>query len=180
MSIALIGAPRSGKTALAEELTQKLPDYIIVDGYAQHVSRYCDIALGPWANYIGNMMVASERMKEEVACIRKEQQFIACGTLIETMAYASMGSVNNDKVAYARAAAFMPFIGVLWSETWDYDGAFFLHVAEDAKPLHKQIEAQISTTLAMFTVPHIGLHWGDNRAEIVLDTLEQTNATPAE
>lgn len=88
--VALVGTPGSGKSRLAYAIETHY-GMEIVDNYAQRLSSDFDLALGPYANYVTNLMVAMEREKAEHENRRDlDKDGVTCGTLIETLAYAAL------------------------------------------------------------------------------------------
>lgn len=88
--VALIGVPGSGKSDLADRISGWY-GMEVVDNYAQNLSADLDLALGPYSNYVTNLMVAMEREKAEHANRKDlDRDGVTCGTLIESLAYAAL------------------------------------------------------------------------------------------
>lgn len=181
-NIALIGAPSSGKTKLGEELiSDELKNHRLIDGYAQDVQDYTTLALGPYATYIGNLLVLSERLQEEVAAVKEEVSFISCGTVIETAVYMALrGGIIDESHRYehARIGLFMNLLGVILNDFNGqvYDHIFFLPlVGDNHSDLNKKIESQIRDALSTFDVPYLELPNKD-RYEKVLEAIDASSS----
>lgn len=144
MNIALIGAPGSGKSALAadlaKELGQKDPDcdcvrtVAIVDDYCPEIEIETNIALGPIADYLGNLYVALGRYGRERVARMDHQIVISAGTIIETAVYTAMHFVGLTAVlneeqqqeAAPRIDATLRILACLYADICQYDYAFYL------------------------------------------------------
>lgn len=133
LRIALVGAPGSGKTELAQQIKQALDkDVAIVDRYVQNLGDRTNIAFDHYGNHFANAMVLTERVAAELA-EREHEAVVTCGSLIETTIYSAIfalsnadtgvGQVNliNDK----RAQVAMTWLGMAVLDTWNYDFAFY-------------------------------------------------------
>lgn len=155
MKIALVGAPDSGKTALAERIAEAAQDKIVFDILDGYVERYADetnIAVGHFASYITNLSVAFERLRQEdlkAALVGKSDgdedlNLITCGTAIDSAIYASLvGSVaaahapeDRKRSEFARTSTTMHAFGMLIADTWDYDLTFYLPYTNEYRDEH--------------------------------------------
>lgn len=129
MKIAISGPPGSGKQKLARSIAQEL-DLKAVVGYTDLLQKNTDLALGPWATYSENMMVAGTRMGKEKSA---GTDYVVAGTIIDTLSYAMMktdipfypGPLDTARVETLAEGA-IKGLGVMYAETWDYDISFFL------------------------------------------------------
>lgn len=157
--IALIGAPTSGKTELAQQLrTALLPrSFQLVDDYVPELAEQTDQAFSHYANYLGNCQVAVARWQKE---IHVEQVLnpdggldvrVTCGTILESTIYAAVHALANhnsglpgiDLSTDRRAAITMAWLGVMAHDTWSYDHAFYLPLGVDADPWDKIVDDHI-------------------------------------
>jgi len=158
LKIALVGAPSSGKTALALALRDTL-GYEVVDDYIGDIEDRSDNTLGHFASYLGNLQAAIGRWEAERRCLRdgKVDSLITCGTIIETLVYngvqalvqahadseaMTLRAIQNDK----RSSLSMMLLGVITHDTWDYDHAFYLPLPEDASDEAKLVDKYIIET----------------------------------
>ena len=144
--IALIGAPTSGKTALAQQIKEALSErkVAIVDNYIRDIEERSDNTLAHFATYVGNVQVAIGRWEAERKALRDEEPdvLVTCGSIVETTVYNgiqallsarlrdnpwSIRTLQNDK----RSSVSMTFLGILGFDTWDYDHAFYLPVKSE-------------------------------------------------
>lgn len=100
MRIVIIGAPFSGKSALAKAIAKKLPGRsAIVDGYIEKLARETDETYGVIANYGMNLQAAAARLTaEKVAKVKDTDHIIVCGSVIESLVYNGL-RVNRDLFA---------------------------------------------------------------------------------
>ena len=181
-SIALVGAPGSGKTELANDIveTEQFQDHVVIDNYAQTTSTYTNLALGPYATYVGNYLVAADRLRREVRAIKHNEDHIVCGTLIETAVYMSMrGGLDNvgGSSEANRIAAFMQMLGMLFNDVGGYDKIFYLPLV-DGSEINKRVDSEIVDALGVFGVPYITL--GEDRVQEVLDAFSEPASTEIE
>lgn len=88
--VSIIGAPGAGKSELAEAIAAEY-DMVVVDNYAQDLAADMDIALGFYASYVPNLMVAMEREKADHKARRSlDRNVVVVGSLIESVAYAGL------------------------------------------------------------------------------------------
>lgn len=141
MNIAIIGPPGSKKTKLSKLMKSNLAGpAAIVDGYANRLQRDTDLALGPWATWSENYMIAGYRRAIELKARRSADHVITVGTILDTMYYCGLASqaensgVNLDEYATQLATtAAMGGIGLWFRSDWDYDLAFIIEYNERGK-----------------------------------------------
>jgi hypothetical protein len=131
----------AGKTELAQALKTKLEktgkykSIAIIDDYVQEISDETDLALGFYANYIGNIYVAMGRATRERIAAKDNDVVITCGTIFETASYTaqqlesefSVISEENEKLDHLRRTeAAMKYISCLYIDVAQYDNIFHL------------------------------------------------------
>lgn len=168
IKVALLGAPSSGKTELAQELVKTLEDVQVADAYVPAIEERSDNTLGHFASYLGNLQVALGRWECERALARdhKPSILITCGTIVETTVYEAVNalvdaSVSNDGENLTiralqnnkRASVTMTMLGIISYDTWDYDLAYYLPVSEDADQSSKVVDNHILEAAEALGVP---------------------------
>lgn len=187
MNIALIGPPGSGKSDLAAGLAAKLHNAVIVDNYVQIAEDRTQIAMGPMADYLGNLYVALDRYAlERIARLDEgNAAVITCGTLIETAVYMALhftGQLNVlDEEGKADIApkvdAVLRILAVLYSEIFNYDFAFYLPAPrgnEDTEFMDHQLQAGLA---GFKLVPIMALESSDPETRLQ-EALEVINGVP--
>jgi hypothetical protein len=137
LKIAILGAPGSGKTELAEALANKFETGPtgIVDGYVDRLSDETDLVFGHAAGFTGNLQIAFERIRAEQlsdAYHLGVPRRITCGTLVETILYTRLYAEGRLKVAprselsheMIRGQNTSAIFGQLIWDTWRYDHVF--------------------------------------------------------
>lgn len=165
LKIALVGAPNSGKTELAQQIQQALPERSlqIVDKYVEDLQKHTGLAFDHYANFHGNAMIALRRVEEELnrtSVLNPDgglEVLVTCGSAIETTVYSAFFALSNSKTGNPgvnamndkRTFTAMTWLGTLAHDTWDYDYAFYVpydgkddwqlivdeHIAEAAESL---------------------------------------------
>ncbi len=137
MRIAILGAPGVGKSKLARAVGKK-HELVVVDGYIQRAQKSADLALGPWSSYTEHFMVAGLRnLAEHKAGFDKR---VTVTTIIDTLTYAAVKSdvllnksPETSRGLYLAAQAAMQGLGLIYTETWDYDLTFWLPFSDKEK-----------------------------------------------
>lgn len=165
MKIAVIGAPGSGKSEFAKRLGVRLLeedlDFRIVDNYVQHLQEDTDLALGPWASYAENYMIAGVRIAEEYTAATHGDPTITVGSIIETICYTAiigdirLGQIEDD-ATFMEAQAAMNGMAVIYGQTWDYALSFYLPLEnETGENWEHKLDKAIPRCAESFFVPHI-------------------------
>jgi hypothetical protein len=179
IDILLVGAPGSGKTDLAFDLATALDQgeefYSIVDEYAEDVRDQSNLAIGPYAGYIGNFLIAAERLKREVGHFKRGEPYIVCGSLVETIVYFSVNgtSTPTDAVSYRKINTFMQMLGMTLVDMYAYGVCLYLPVPEDHENF--LLSQEIGTALSTLQVPYARLSEED-RLEQALGLIRQAEA----
>lgn len=161
MRIALVGAPGSGKSELAEALAKELDkETVIVDNYIEEIEKECDLKMGQYGTYIGNLYVLLGRYSRE----RKNKpccgnHLITCGTMVETATYASLEAVTKQTdVHWVRIQNMMNILGTFFQDTWKYDHAFVLSVENPDVETHAgKVDRHLFMAINSFGVPYTPL-----------------------
>lgn len=136
MKIGLLGAPGAGKSKLAKALAKNLDGAVVVDNYVQRLQKRTSLALGPWASYSENLMIAGVREAERKAKPGEHQ--ITVGTMMDTMAYVMLYSDvvmhrqdrHEAMTTYYEAQAVVNGLSMWYTQTWDYDLCFYLSIPD--------------------------------------------------
>lgn len=137
MRIALIGAAGSGKTEIAEALAKEF-NLKVIDGYAEAWSERTGMVVGFSAGYPHSLSVALDRVFLEA---KEEDDFVTCGTSIDSLMYMAMASLKTpNQIEFARAKAYMEIIGTLFYDFWNYDHVFMCRMPEGKAPLPEKEE----------------------------------------
>lgn len=157
LKIVLVGAPSSGKTALAQAIRDTL-GYEVVDDYIGRIEARSDNTLGHFASYLGNLQAAIGRWEAErlVSSERSSvKASVTCGSIIETVVYngiqalvharadsdsMTLRALQNDK----RSSNSMMMLGTVAGDTWDYDHAFYLPLPEEADEENQIVDMHIA------------------------------------
>lgn len=150
--IALMGAPNSGKSRLADELSEALPDNRVIDDYAPRVEEESHIVLGIYGTYFGDIGVALARIGAERKAMEGEPSYvITCGTIVESITY---GSINESLTSVPeRTKIIMQFMGLLMWDTFAYDHAFLLPPGEKATSFEQQFYTELCEAIDTFEAP---------------------------
>lgn len=192
LKIALIGAPTSGKTELAQQLRQALKDrkVAVVDGYIQDVEQRSNVVLSHYATYLGNIQAAIGRFEaERLAESNEPEVAITCGTLVETAVYvatlahitneSAQGDTNYRIVNDARAALTMQWLGVLKIDLWDYDLAYYLPLEDGADRWNEVVDQHIVEAASTMGVDYTELPADrSQRVGIILQEILALETTP--
>jgi hypothetical protein len=134
--LAVIGPPGTDKTKFARALGRwdgwnEWTKPVVLDNYVPKLAKKTGLALGPWATYVENLMVAGERMKLESA--HSALSTITVGTILDTLMYAHMHAdvtlhrpELDRQTSYWRAQVAIQALTMWYTETWQYTLAFFL------------------------------------------------------
>lgn len=154
--IALIGAPTSGKTELAQQLREALlpRSFQCIDGYVEKLSEQTNQAFSHYANYLGNCQVAIARWQHEIHTediLNPDGGLdvrVTCGTIVESTVYAALHAIAEQNSGLApgtdrRAAITMAWLGVMAYDTWVYDHAFYLPLPDGADQWDRIVDQHI-------------------------------------
>ena len=143
MKIALVGAPDSGKSELAQALALELNGEVaIVDDYVPRLEDRTDCKFGHFSDSVDNIIIFVERIvNERAADALNPQHRITCGTIIENLIYASLWATTATAIAKGddlneemERSINVARIGsqFIW-DTWRYDLVFVLPLPSEKR-----------------------------------------------
>lgn len=187
--VCVTGAPGAGKSAIAA-LIAEYYDLDLVDNYAQDLAKDMDIALGLWASYVPNLMVAMEREKADHKARRSgERGVVVVGSLIESMAYAGIKAelagqqitTPQQQGVVQREMFGMQFCGLMLQDLMRFQHFFFVKLPTEVivpgvEPKFdnatRSLDNAISTIIGQISVPMHELTGSlDQQLESVKDTI---------
>lgn len=188
MKIGILGAPGAEKSKFARGLAKNLDGNVaVVDHYVQRLKKASGLALGPWASYSENLMIAGVREAERA--IKQGDHQITVGTIMDTMTYIMVYSdilISNNRAEdraqiYHTGQAVVSGLSLWYTETWDYDVCFFLPFVGKVKEgdlvagFSYTLDGAYSDVLDTFYVPNVfGLEGKTNeRIEIAREVIER-------
>lgn len=190
MKIGILGAPGAGKSKFTRALQRKLGNTSVVDNYARRLQKQTGLALGLWASYSENFMVAGLRQAGELHAFDKLEHTITVGTLMDTMVYAMVKSdvvIHNStaerQVVFTNAQAAVSALSLWYTETWNYDLCFFLPLPKsDPHVWQDSVNDAYAPVLEQFYVPNVYSLDGDakERADIASKVIEIFSREQAE
>lgn len=147
-TIALVGAPGSGKTRLTRALITRLETdepkceqcpakAVGVDSYAQETSHDGEYAIGLDGGYMANIAIAVNRYNNErfIGHHIQPETMITCGTVIETAVYMTqhfertLNLMTSEEDRFQEGKRFEGctfMLAVLYMDTFKYDKIFYL------------------------------------------------------
>jgi energy-coupling factor transporter ATP-binding protein EcfA2 len=169
MRIGLIGAPGSGKTALAHLLAETLghEETLVLDGYVEDVEVDFDYKMGRFATYIGNIAIALRRHQMERAYQDRFKTLISCGTVVDTAVYMAaeatlVADPGEDHFA-RRHISSLAVLSCMVDDLFTYDFVFYLpNLTEPEDPFERTVATELRTGLEVFEVPYITLAYDDD------------------
>lgn len=132
MKIALIGAPGSGKSAVATKIAKELEGKTkIVDKYVEGLETKTGFAFGRLATIPQNFQVVFDRWTREQTAAKSYDNVITCGTVYETTIYTAIHAhqsqtTEKDMLKHLEAQAAMQVLVNVEQTTLEYDLLFYL------------------------------------------------------
>lgn len=137
MKIGILGAPGVGKTKFAEDLRELLVDgpatFVIIDDYVHDLQGRMGLEFGEFSSFVDDLQIVFKRREWEVHWDGLlKYGTITVGTVLDSVIHNFLRteSPTNDRyeigLQQERLKAMAATFGLLYTETWDYDYAFFL------------------------------------------------------
>jgi hypothetical protein len=200
MKIALLGAPGTGKSAIAKRAvkilnTLPLGDLIgdqtnppgkqwkVIDGYVERLAKRTGLFQEELATIPQNLAVITERWVLEAEAQNKHINTITCGSLYETIIYSSFTTLftpmGEGSLVYDQLfnQVMMHALGALEGSTYDYDAIFWVpwtqeHFESDQDSWNAVLNAKLPEALDGFNKVAIPLLGTDKeRADRVVEVL---------
>lgn len=94
MKIALIGAPKTGKTKLGKQIA-KDENLTLIDNLPQNLSRRTGIAVGFPSDYRIEIMLAAKRLEEML--VNWENDVLMTTTILDSLAYGRIRQITQEE-----------------------------------------------------------------------------------
>ena len=192
MKIALVGAPESGKTEVAEELAALLDEgtVAVVDDYVSKLSDATNIAFDHFAGYLNNLQVAFKRLEAEQEAATLDCPVITCGTLMETTLYCTLhGQVvmsapdtREKQIEFARGDTAGRTLALLVHDSWRYDHVFYLPYADERRDTswNSILDTDLPSALEQFFIRYEVLTGStEERAQEAYESIRRSRARAA-
>lgn len=188
MKVALLGAPGSGKTKLANALIGRLNGgdftWQTVDHYITKLVKRTGLPYDYKADFPQNVAVMTERWNAEAQARKHYANTITCGTIYETYAYAL--AVNFPRAtSETQLIAQVEYLDVCWrflgameDTTADYDLLFYLPLKDpNSDTWHGVIDQKIPEILeAEFRRAYTLSGTTKERVNAALEKIEEVRA----
>jgi hypothetical protein len=183
MRVGLIGSPGSGKSDVAERLSDEY-DLLVIDDYVPSVEQFADLALGYAADFLPNLLVPAERWKHER---HAKDDYVTCGTHVESACYSAIWAHDNlklfpeEKARILRQATITTDVIALYIATaWTYDSAFYLPLPQGTgTEFDQRLDFSIRDALAMMSIDYVTLDENDRAAQAIRLLKERYEVTDA-
>jgi hypothetical protein len=163
MKIGIVGAPGSGKTEFARELARLLVEsdreqrFIRIDDYVHWLRRQTGLEYGHFGNFIDDLQVVFKRRELELIN-EQDGSIITVGTVLDSVAHCFIReedpATNPREIVLVseRLRAVAEAFGLVYTETWDYDYAFYLPYHGD-DPESRKIDTALVELLKTYAPP---------------------------
>jgi adenylate kinase family enzyme len=157
MKIGILGAPGAGKTAFAKALDEELgSNHHVVDKYAESLRKRTGQEYGLMGNYLDDLQVVFKRREWEL--IKREVDTITCGTVLDSVAHCFVRTEDKARnsreltLTSERLRTIAESLGLIYTESWDYDYAFYLpYMGED--PQSRLLDAALTDLIQTYAPP---------------------------
>jgi GTPase SAR1 family protein len=160
MKIGILGAPGAGKTKFAHELRNQLYELgytVVINGYVEELRKNTGLEYGLLGNHIDDYQVVFKRRERELR-LDTADNTITCGTVLDSVAHCFARSEDRARnsreltLTSERLRTIAESFGLLYTETWDYDYAFYLpYLGED--PDSRLIDVALVQILTTYAAP---------------------------
>lgn len=161
MRIAILGAPGAGKSEFAKELRDELRRtvvgfFAIIDGYMESLQARTHLAYGPFGNHIDDLQVVFKRREWELEV--PADHIISVGTILDSTAHCFVRSEDTAhtprelSLTRERLRTVAETFGLLYTDTWDYDYAFYLPYRGD-DPYSRLIDTALVDLMRSYAPP---------------------------
>jgi hypothetical protein len=173
MKVALLGAPGSGKTAVAKRARTQLnktDPWKVIDGYVERLTLRTGLPFGELSTIPHNLAVITNRWVLEAEAQRDGLNTITCGSIYESIIYSTfstmfVGSIEGEMLYDDRYRdVMMHALGAIEGSTYDYDAIFWLpwtqeHYEQETGTWASVVNAKIPEALDGFgkaVIPLVG------------------------
>lgn len=157
MRIGILGAPGSGKSEFAQALAKGLGwTNCVIDDYLEDLRRETGLEYGGFGSHIDDIQVVFKRREWELAL--RDADTITVGTVLDSAVHCF---VRTDEAARTRKEIGLQAerlrtiagtFGLLYTDTWEYDYAFFLRYKGESR--HSvMIDAGLVELIATYRAP---------------------------
>jgi hypothetical protein len=199
MKIGIVGAPGSGKYHFASDLAAIMDeDFFILHathpdgiGYVDDLRSGTGLEYGGFGNHIDDIQVVFKRREWELAWTHRERDTITVSTVLDSAAHCFIRTEETAHNRYEtglqaeRLRTIAGTFGLLYTDTWDYDYAFFLpYKGEDRHS--RLINAALVDMITTYRTPIFSFEPevpDDEKASTAakaIAALESDNASPIE
>lgn len=171
MKLAILGAPGAGKTEFAEGLRDTLrevhgfPNFLIIDTVVEDLRLRTRLEYGGFGSHIDDMQVVFKRREWELHWQETNTNTITVGTVLDSTAHCFVRSEDPARnrrellTGNERLRAIAETFGMLYTDTWDYDYAFYLPYKGD-DPHSRLVDAGLVELLTKYAAPVLSFKHG--------------------
>lgn len=151
MKIGILGSPGVGKTKFAHDLQAELSGgtsehpMIVLDNYVDDLRNITRLEYGEFGDFVDDLQVVFKRREWELAW-QDRCDTITVGTVLDSVIHNFTRTEAQIQTRYEiglqqqRLTSVAATFGLLYTETWDYDYAFFLPTNDEyGKAMHELI-----------------------------------------
>jgi hypothetical protein len=186
MKIGIIGAPGVGKTKFANELREELARTdgsvpVVLDDYVEDLRNSTGLAYGDFGDFIDDLQVAFKRREWELLWYQTSKSTITCGTVLDSVVHNFIRESETVSDRYEvgvqtqRLQAIAHTFSLIYSNSWDYDYAFYL-------PSDDRIGKGLQELITAWHAPVFSFNpevSDDEKASVAAKTIRTLEAEPA-